>query len=38
MWLCDNKYTGRGASGSYKLSSEAMAMNTRKTVDDYNKS
>ena len=38
MWLCDNKYTGRGASGSYKLSSEAMAMNTRKTVDDYKKS
>lgn len=38
LWLCDNKYTGRGASGSYKLSSEAMVMNTRKTVDDYKKS
>lgn len=35
MWLTDNGYSGRGTSGSNKLSSTAMVMNTTKTVDGY---
>lgn len=34
-WLTDNRYSGRGTSGSYKLSAEAMVMNSRYTVDAY---
>lgn len=34
-WLTDNKYTGRGTSGSYTLSSSAMVMNSRYKVDTY---
>lgn len=34
-WLTDNSYTGRGTSGSFTLSSNAMVMNSNYTVNAY---